>query len=435
VTYKILTLDGGGAWALIEVKALINMYGAAARGNEVLAQFDMVAANSGGSIVLGGLMEDVTLGTLLGYFMDQANRRAIFSPTNSVINTLLETAAGVGPKYSAVAKLPALENLMPQTAAKRINGITANLTGPLGQPVRLVIVGFDYDHNRGTMFRSVRPAGPCLGIYNAPAVTLAEAIHASSNAPINYFDAPAEFPGQTPRYWDGGITGNNNPVLVAVTEALTIGVDPHEIAALSLGTGTVRLPLAAQGAPASPYTTPWVASSLAVDIGKLAASILDDPPDAASFIAHVMTAGGTLPTPAVSRVVRLNPVVAPAMLGGTLGPPGGMSPEQFQFLCGIGMDAIQPAEVSAISAYADLWWAGTAPNQFIHTDEGTPPVTLGYATVTEGLQAWTALAGWTPPPVVYTAPPSPGPALPPASPPATPPVAPPAGGFATGDSG
>ena len=45
--YRILTLDGGGAWALIEVKALIDLFGGATRGNEVLAAFDLVAANSG----------------------------------------------------------------------------------------------------------------------------------------------------------------------------------------------------------------------------------------------------------------------------------------------------------------------------------------------------------------------------------------------------
>ena len=51
--FRILSLDGGGSWALIEVKALIALYGAGATGHEVLSHFDLAAANSGGSIVLG----------------------------------------------------------------------------------------------------------------------------------------------------------------------------------------------------------------------------------------------------------------------------------------------------------------------------------------------------------------------------------------------
>jgi uncharacterized protein len=54
MSYRILSLDGGGTWALIQVKALIALYpgGAATPGLTVLNDFDLVAANSGGSIVL-----------------------------------------------------------------------------------------------------------------------------------------------------------------------------------------------------------------------------------------------------------------------------------------------------------------------------------------------------------------------------------------------
>jgi len=390
--YKILTLDGGGVWALIEVKTLITMFGGAMRGNQVLAEFDMVAANSGGSIVLGGLLENVTLQDLLAYFMDPANRNAIFSPTASGLDKALEGLLHFGPKYSAPAKLPALETLMPQTGNKALRGINAGLTGPGGDPVRLLIAGFDYDRNLGTWFRSSPVETPCLGIANAPDITLAEAIHASTNAPVNYFDGPATFPARAVRYWDGGVSGHNNPVLAAVTEALVLGIPPLRIAALSLGTGTVRLPPSIQGQPASPFYAPWQASNLAGDLAKIAGSILDDPPDSASFIAHVMTGGVTNPPPgAPSRIVRMNPVIAP--IAGAAGPqpPGGMTVAQFQYLCGIGIDALQPNEVNAIAAYADLWLAGQAPNQPIHTDEGAPPVTIGAATFAAALEAWNTI--------------------------------------------
>jgi hypothetical protein len=236
-------------------------------------------------------------------------------------------------------------------------------------------------------------ASPCLGITNPADVTLAEAIHASTNAPVNYFDGPAIFPARTVRYWDGGVSGNNNPVLAAVTEALVLGVAPENIAALSLGTGTVQLLPGAQGQPASPFYAAWESPGLAGDIGKIAASILDDPPDSASFIAHVMTAGATAPPlGAVSRIARMNPVIAPALdAGGQWQAPGGMTVAQFQYLCGIGIDALLPNEVNTIAVYAQLWLGGQAPNQLIHTDDGKPSVSIGQPDFETALTAWNAI--------------------------------------------
>src|SRR4051794_28423538 len=72
--FRILSLDGGGAWALIEVMTLIDLYGADTRGHEVLKQFDLIAGTSGGSIVLGGLAKDMTLRELLDLFLDRKRR-------------------------------------------------------------------------------------------------------------------------------------------------------------------------------------------------------------------------------------------------------------------------------------------------------------------------------------------------------------------------
>jgi uncharacterized protein len=108
MAYRILSLDGGGSWSLIQVRALIALYqDDQKKGRSVLADFDLVAANSGGSLVLGGLVEDLSLADLLGYFEDDAKRRSIFSPTDSVGADVLEAVAKIGPKYSAKAKLPA----------------------------------------------------------------------------------------------------------------------------------------------------------------------------------------------------------------------------------------------------------------------------------------------------------------------------------------
>ena len=52
MSYRILSLDGGGTWALIQVKTLISLYGGDTPGQTILQDFDLIAANSGGSIVL-----------------------------------------------------------------------------------------------------------------------------------------------------------------------------------------------------------------------------------------------------------------------------------------------------------------------------------------------------------------------------------------------
>ena len=69
---RVLSLDGGGAWALIQVLALAAIYTPQTCGHEVLRDFDVIAANSGGSLVLGGLLENLTLQKLLGYYCQSA---------------------------------------------------------------------------------------------------------------------------------------------------------------------------------------------------------------------------------------------------------------------------------------------------------------------------------------------------------------------------
>jgi hypothetical protein len=388
VTCRILSLDGGGAWALIEVRALIQLYGADATGHRVLTDFDLVAANSGGSIVLAGLVENKALGDVLTLFESEANRRALFSPTKSFGDDALRTLTGIGPKYSAAAKLPALERLLPATGDTPLNEVVAGVVGPNGKPVHLLIIGFDYDRNRATFFRSAA-VNNGYGYGAAATVSLAGSVHASTNAPVNYFDAPATIPGIVDRFWDGGVTGNNNPVLAACVEAVTMGYEPTDLKALSIGTATVRLPLADPGAPASPFLAPRPNSSVITDLTKLATAILDDPPDFATFVAHALTGGGAgLPPGVASRITRMNPLISPAAVGGGWGPPAGWTAAQFQYLCNLDMDAIAPSDVQYIDDWCGLWLNDQVPNQPIRADGATLAPEVGYATFSAARVAW-----------------------------------------------
>lgn len=393
--FRVLTLDGGGSWALIQVQTLINLFGVKTNGHQVLQRFDLVAANSGGSLVLAGLIEDLSLGQILQYFMDEGNRRSIFSPTSMVGDEILRGILGIGPKYSAIAKLPAIERLLPKTGDEPLEGCLKSVNGPGGSPVHILIVGFDYDRNRAFFFRSAPATSPDWGDGQPAEVSLAGAVHASTNAPVNYFDAPAVLPAAPDRYWDGGITGCNNPAVVALVESVVLGNSPQDVRILSLGTATVSLPLAPFGSTPSPVQAPRQTSSLPNDLKKLATAIVDDPPDAATFIAHAMMGGNSgLQAPVVSRVARMSPLISPVLTDDTWTPPAEWSLAQFQYLCSIDMDAISQIDVTYINDYCSAWLADEAPNQPIRANGNTfdpwkPEI--GYAKFSDAKAAWKQL--------------------------------------------
>jgi len=407
--YRILSLDGGGIWSLVQVMALKKLYKGGIRGRKLLEDFDLVAANSGGSLVLGGLLEDLTLDELFNYFQDKTKREEIFCPNNSLFYGLLRKVSRVGPKYSAQAKLDAIKRMLPNRGGVRLQEAPAGIQRA-SKDIHLLIIGFDYDRNIAAFFRSapvgkarpqVRSAGQVQKAAwgdGAPAsVTLAEAIHASSNAPVNYFDLPADFPPNKHRYWDGGVTGCNNPILAAVTEALVLDKKPTEIAALSIGTGAISL-LWPEHGQTSPIYQPLIrrglrkCKQLRTDILKLATSILDDPPDIATFLAHVMTGGGAgVIAPADSRIVRLSPLVSPINVSGEWQVPGGWSPEKFAYLADLDMDIVGQEPVDTLTGYAQLWIDDKAPNQPIRRNGATLNAELGFSLFSEAVAAWQAI--------------------------------------------
>jgi uncharacterized protein len=392
--YRILSLDGGGAWSLIQVRALIQLYDRDTTGHTILRDFDLVAANSGGSLVLAGLVENLKLSQVLGYFEDESVRKSIFSPTRSFGDRVLRDLTGLGPKYSAQAKLPVLQRLLPRAGNVPLPRSVEGIRRPgASVDVHLLIIGFDYDRNRATFFRSALASGPSWGRGETANVTLGEAVHASTNAPVNYFDEPAQFPDRPERYWDGGITGCNNPVQAAVTEALVLGQNPTDVAALSLGTGTVALPWPEPGKATSPYMQKLTDPSLISDLHKLATSILDDPPDIATFLAHVMTGGKSgLASSVESRIVRMNPLISPVRDGpSNWKAPGNMTAAQFMFLANLDLDAVQQHEVDSIAEYAALWLLDEAPNQPIRMNGDTLERELGYSQFSAAAAAWRSL--------------------------------------------
>jgi uncharacterized protein len=370
--YRILSLDGGGSWALLQVMALKTIYGDVS-GHQVLSHFDLAAANSGGSIVLAAMAEGLPLSEIEAFFLTESRRRSVFVALSWWRKYLRPSAlfrlAGIGPRYATSAKLAGLQALLPTMGKLPLDQLAQAIARKTGHLTHFLIMGCDYQDTRSIFFRSNMKsrAGSFPPI---PSPALAEAVHASSNAPINYFDRPAEFADSC--YWDGGVSGYNNPVLAAVLEALANRVPHAAISALSLGTGTVRLPLA-DGEVRPPLALKRARPTLPADLRKMALSILDDPPDAATFIAHV--ALNQALTDSQNQqigngcIVRLSPVIRPVKEFGYWRLPIGLNQKEFVGLANLGMDAVENDQVNLIKKLGIEWMADNVPNQAIRSGQ------------------------------------------------------------------
>jgi hypothetical protein len=262
----------------------------------------------------------------------------------------------------------------------------------------IVISSFDYDRERAKFFRSRSDsrAGP-----PARNVTLRQVIHASSTAPVKFFDDPAEVKdGELRRFWDGGVGGFNNPVMAGVIETLANDSALRDrIRILSLGTGNNFLPLAKSGAPKNPLYKPWRNPGFFEDITLASQAIVADPPDAASFNAHVVMGGALQPAdpeksvpPAslVGPLVRMNPLVRPRELNEEepWDYPWGISPDDFIRLTKLQLDAVEQEDVDAIRRFTKAWLEGQITNQAIRADGNTLKHEIGHEQYGEAFSKW-----------------------------------------------
>jgi len=113
--YRILSLDGGGVRALLQVKALQALYPQeTAKGHDVLEKFDLVAANGGGCVVLAGLLSNKPLASIVDeVFRNEKQRRQLFAPTPwfNLHNRLFR-----GTQYSTNMKLEGFRSILEEYA-------------------------------------------------------------------------------------------------------------------------------------------------------------------------------------------------------------------------------------------------------------------------------------------------------------------------------
>lgn len=412
--FRILSLDGGGTFAMIQAKALADLYPNQS-GHEVLSHFDMVVACSGGSVVASGLIEGLSPMQVYDLFDQEKNRRALFGalpPWRSKLYHLTKLIKNpVGQRFSTRGKLNFLHEILPKYGKvplyqipEMLDPARQELRKSRGEPdnkLAIVIVTYDFDRDRARMMRSNWESEAAnFPKHKNSAIRLAEAAHASSTAPVNWFDMPAQFAHG--RFWDGAMTGYNNPVLAGVTEAIAMGYAGHDIGVLSIGTSATALPLMQNNIDlrlCQPRSNTGFVPSLA-KVGKM---IINDPPDAHSYIAHLMT-GGRVPASAEAcpltetAVVRMNPVVQPIPgAAGRLTPPEGWTVEDFVRLSKLDIATLEASDVSLIKRLTDDWMQGLWNNQALRHGGVYPPAApakpdqyweIGHRSYAQAKQAW-----------------------------------------------
>lgn len=237
--YKILSLDGGGSWAIIQLLTLKERFKdefPELKGHDILKKFDLVIANSGGSIVLAALAENWTIDEALLLFEKEEIREQIFSK-NSFAEMYwpvwVTQKFGFGPKYSTKRKGEAFKSLFKKVDKLQMDKLPSFIGK---QSLKIVVCTYDSINNKAKFFKSYGEESEVI-----ETVRLTQAINGSSNAPIQYFDFPARFKAKGTNVfyelWDGALGGFNNPVVAGIIEAFNMGVAISDIQVISIGTG------------------------------------------------------------------------------------------------------------------------------------------------------------------------------------------------------
>lgn len=396
MTFRILSLDGGGPWALLQAMALERLY-PALDGHQILSRFDLAIANSGGSITLAGLVKGLRPAAIADLFLQRARRRQVFVRRGVVEMILNDPVA----KWDAEGKRAGLraiidDGLVDPLAGRGLSDAAAAIRRPAGRPAPwLMIAAFDVDRNRGRFFRSFQSNLATEDPSFEP--SLGDAVHASTHAPVFYFAdcatvADRNRPADLRRFWDGALAGANNPVLAGVIEAIAHG--HSDIAALSLGAGSAWRPVASAAEAIHPALVADMAPLTLIDgVRRVAGAILDDPPDSATRDADILAR-----TPTEQRVVRLNPMIRPerdAAPGSRWRLPPGYADIRpadpmgaFRALVDMPMDAVEDDQVGLIAGLGRAWMADRIPNQALAWNPTNGVVLAGHPSFSAALARW-----------------------------------------------
>lgn len=247
MTFRILSLDGGGMRGVISARMLqvIEQYIDQPMGD----YFDLIVGTSTGALLAAGLMLDKRPGELLRFYLQEGENifpyQSYFNPQR--LKLILRYGLSA-PKFSDEGLIRAVRDII-GTNLKVADASSLGMP-----PAKLMITSYDTVRRQPVLFKSW-----CRDAWYAD-VPLWKACVCSSVAPT-YFPAQqlqGRHRGKSFTYSmiDGGV-GANDPTAIAVAEAIHLlrhdrSVQPEhlsmdemidEITVLSLGTGSLEQPL------------------------------------------------------------------------------------------------------------------------------------------------------------------------------------------------
>lgn len=217
--FRILSIDGGGIRGIFPASILAGLEDRFLRQGSITDYFDLVAGTSTGGILALGLGASLKAQDLRDLYVDRGNE--IFPPggpgwIGQVVRAIKASKRVVRHTCDEVA----LEQMLGEILGDRAFGSSR---------VRLCVPSFDGVHGEVYIFKT--PHHPDFKLdWKEPMTKVALA---TSAAPT--FFRPLRHRGYT--LVDGGVWANN-PIMIAVTEALTsFDVTREQVKVLSLGCG------------------------------------------------------------------------------------------------------------------------------------------------------------------------------------------------------
>lgn len=212
MTYRILTIDGGGIRGAASARFLSRLE--ADYGQSLFQAFDYFAGTSTGALIALHMAVNKASAAACYSLYNAKNARELFDA--SAWDRLIPIYLQNQPKYDGKGKKKVLRRVFGKKHIKSAK-----------KPV--LVTAYDLNDRQIVVFKS--DGGDEAG-YN-PLVS--EVADASTAAPL-YF--PTVESGSTPPKWllDGGLAANN-PSICALAEALKKDIKPKDIRLVSIGTG------------------------------------------------------------------------------------------------------------------------------------------------------------------------------------------------------
>ena len=250
MTFKILSLDGGGFRGALSTRVLQSVEATLAkkRNQPVHEYFDMVSGTSTGSLIAGGIAVKMSAGELLDVYKNRGDeifpasirwqRKFRFISQFIGANVLYQHG---DPKTGK----PGLSKVINDEYAKKCNSVCPAISA-IESPI-VVIPAYDTLSRNTTLFVSNNSTPRWYD-----QLPLWQICTASASAPtffppyeLPYYQTP-ENPNQVLPHIDGGVSANN-PAIAAIAHALlTAEEDISQISVLSIGTGQTTRPYSYQ---------------------------------------------------------------------------------------------------------------------------------------------------------------------------------------------